>query len=156
MNITATLIVQLVAFACFVLFTMKLVWPFIEKAMQERKRMIVDGLAAAEAGEKAHQLAEAEAQKLISSAKDQAGEIVAKAELRGSEIVSEAKNNAVSESQRIKDAANADIEAEKIKAAQQLRQQVAAIAIESAEKILEREINADNHKELLEQFAAKL
>lgn len=156
MNITATLIVQLVAFACFVVFTRKLVWPFIEKAMEERKRTIAAGLAAAEAGEKAHQQAELEAQKLIAAAKDQAGEIVAKAEQRGSEIVSAAKDSAVTEAVRIKDAASADIAAERVKAAQQLRQQVASIAIEGAQKILEREINADNHKDLLDQCAAKL
>lgn len=156
MSITATLIAQMIAFTCFVLFTMKFVWPPISAAMEERKKTIAAGLAAAEQGEKAQEEGKLEAQKLIDEAKAQAADIVATAQKRSNDIVEQAKNTAVSESERIKAAAQEEIEAEKIKAKQTLRSEVANIAIAGAEKILEREIDSNSHKDMLEKFAAQL
>ena len=48
MNINLTLIGQMIAFVCFVVFCMKYVWPPIIAAMQERADKIADGLAAAD------------------------------------------------------------------------------------------------------------
>ena len=48
MNINLTLIGQMIAFAAFVLFCMKYVWPPILAAMAERAEKIADGLAAAD------------------------------------------------------------------------------------------------------------
>ena len=48
MNINLTLIGQMLAFVCFVIFCMKYVWPPILAAMQEREQKISDGLAAAD------------------------------------------------------------------------------------------------------------
>ena len=48
MNINLTLIGQMVAFVCFVVFCMKYVWPPLLAAMQEREKKIADGLAAAD------------------------------------------------------------------------------------------------------------
>lgn len=156
MTVNATLFAQMIAFTCFVLFTMKFVWPPLAAAMEERKKTIAEGLAAAEQGEKAQEEAKAEAEKLIAEAKAQAAEIVAQAQKRGNDIVEDAKTTAVAEGERLKDAANADIEAEKNKAKQELRGQVVSIAIAGAEKVLEREINADAHKDVLDKFVAQL
>ena len=46
MNINLTLIGQMLAFAVFVWFTMRYVWPPLTKAMDERKGKIAEGLAA--------------------------------------------------------------------------------------------------------------
>ena len=53
MNINLTLIGQSVAFVIFVWFCMKLVWPPIVNALNDRKTKIADGLAAAEEGQQA-------------------------------------------------------------------------------------------------------
>ncbi len=156
MTVNATLFAQMIAFAVFVLFTMKFVWPPISAAMEERKKTIAKGLAAAEQGEKAQEKAEAEAQELLAQARAQAADIVNQAQKRGNDIVEEAKTTAVAEGERLKEAANADIQAEKNKAKQELRGQVVSIAIAGAEKVLEREINADAHKDVLDKFVAQL
>lgn len=156
MSITLTLIGQMIAFAIFVLFTYKFVWPPIIQAIDERKRTIAQGLAAAEQGEKAQEEAKVEAEKLIAEARAQAADIVAQAQKRSNDIVEEAKTTAVAEGERLKEAANSEIEAEKTKAKEELRGQVVSIAIASAEKVLEREVNADAHKDVLDKFVAQL
>lgn len=156
MSITATLLGQMIAFAIFVAFTMKFVWPPIMQAMEERRQKIAEGLAAAEQGEKAQEEAKAEVDRLIAEARSQAGEIVAQAQKRGNEIVEEAKGTATAEAQRIKDSAQAEIEAEKIKAKQDLRGQVVSIAIAGAEKVLEREVDSKTHQDVLDKFVAQL
>ena len=50
MNLNATIIGQMIAFALFVAFCMKYVWPPIMAALEDRKKKIADGLAAAERG----------------------------------------------------------------------------------------------------------
>ena len=80
MNINATLIGQTLAFFLFVWFCKKFVWPPMVNAMQERQTQIADGLAAAEKGQQAQEIAEKEAAQVISDAKSQAAEIIASAE----------------------------------------------------------------------------
>lgn len=156
MSITLTLIGQMIAFAIFVLFTYKYVWPPIIQAIDERKLTIANGLAAAEQGEKAQEEAKAGAEKLIAEARSQAAEIVSQAQKRSNDIVDEAKTTAVAEGDRLKEAANSEILAEKNKAKEELRGQVVSIAIAGAEKVLQREINADTHKDVLDKFVSQL
>lgn len=136
MNINATLIGQLIAFAIFVAFCMKYVWPPIMQALEERKKKIADGLAAAERGRHEQELAEKRAQQVIHEAKDQASEIVSQAQRRGNEIVDEAKGTARTEGERILTSARAEIEQEANRARDELRAQVASVALAGAGKIL--------------------
>jgi len=102
MNINATLLGQTIAFFLFVWFCKKFVWPPMVSAMEARQKAIADGLAAAEKGQEAQEVAEKEAAELVGSAKSQASEIIANAEKRGSSLVDEAKDTATSEKQRLK------------------------------------------------------
>ena len=70
--------------------------------------------------------------------------------------IDEAKNAAREESNREKAAAKAEIEQEVLRAKEALREQVAALAIAGAEKILRREINAQAHADLLNQLKQEL
>jgi len=156
MNINATLIGQSIAFFVFVWFVMKYVWPPLITALDERKKTIADGLAAAERGKHEQELAEKAAEKHIKEAKDQAAEIVTQAQKRAAEIVEEAKDNAKEEAGRVKTAADAEIEQEINRAKEDLRAQVSAIAIAGAEKILERTIDKAANEEMLDKLAAEL
>ena len=82
MNINATLIGQTIAFAVFVWFCMKFVWPPIVTALNERKARITEGLAAAEQGRQEKAAAEQHALKVTDEAKIQAQEILRRAERR--------------------------------------------------------------------------
>ncbi len=50
MNINLTLIMQAVAFAAFIWFTAKFVWPPLMRAIETRQKQIADGLAAGRRG----------------------------------------------------------------------------------------------------------
>jgi len=156
MNINLTLIAQLVAFAVFVWFTMKFVWPPIVKALEERKAKIADGLAAAERGHHEQQLAQQRATEKLHDAKRQAAEILAKAERRANEIVEEAKDNARGEGERLLTAAQAEIEQEANKTREALRARVAELAVLGAEKILRKEIDIDAHRDIVDSVANQI
>ncbi len=156
MNLNATIIGQMIAFAIFVAFCMKYVWPPIMAALDERTKKIADGLAAAERGRHEQELAEKRAQQVIHEAKDQANEIISQAQRRGNEIVDESKDTARVEGERILISAQAEIEQEANKAKDELRTQVGSIAIAGAEKILGREIDKKSHTDLLEELVSRI
>lgn len=156
MNINATLIGQSIAFLLFVWFCMKFVWPPITGALAERKKKIAEGLEAAERGMQSQELAQEQVQSQLTEAKQQASEIINLAQKRANEIVEEAKGTAVQEGARIKTAAYSDIEKEINKAKEQLRAQVSALAVAGAEKVLNKEINADTHRVVLDELAAQI
>lgn len=156
MNINATLIGQAIAFLIFIGFCMKYVWPPIIEALDERKKKIADGLAAAERGKHEQELAEKRAQQVIHEAKEQANEIITQAQRRGNEIVDESKDNARTEGERILVSAQAEIQQEANRAKDELRSQVGSIAIAGAAKILSREIDDKAHTDLLEELVSRI
>ena len=156
MNFNATLIGQSITFFVFVWFCMKYVWPPIMQALENRKKQIADGLAAGERGKHEQELAQKRASEVLHEAKRQAQEIIAKAEKRAAEIVDEAKNDAKTEGERILTAARAEIGQEVNRAKEGLRAQVVSIAIAGAGKVLEREIDANTHNDLLNKLAAQI
>ena len=156
MNINATLIGQSIAFFLFVWFVMRYVWPPLIAALDERKKTIADGLAAAEKGQHEQELAEKAAEKHIREAKQQASEIVAQAQKRATEIVEEAKEGAREEADGIKKAAAAEIDQEVNRAKEHLRQQVASITIAGAEKVLKREIDEKAHSDIVDDLITQI
>jgi F-type H+-transporting ATPase subunit b len=156
MNINMTLAAQAIGFFIFLVFTYKFVWPPINEAIETRRKKIAEGLAEAEKGKAA--LAEGEKQKaaMLKEARDQAGEVKALNEKQAQSLIDEAKAQAKAEADRIIAAAHAQIEQEKQKAKDQLREQVAALAVAGAEKILQREVNAAAHADMLSQLKGQL
>ena len=156
MNINATLIGQSIAFFVFVWFCMKFIWPPLIHALNERRKTIADGLAAAERGQHEQELAQKRAAEVLLEAKQQASEIINRAEKRANELVEEAKNDAKQEGGRILTAAQAEIDQEVHRARETLRSQVVAIALAGAEKVLEREIDAAAHGDLLNKLVTEI
>jgi len=156
MNMNATLIGQAIAFAIFIVFCMKYVWPPIMQALEERTKKIADGLAAAERGRHEQELAEKRAQQVIHEAKEQANEIISLAQRRSNEIVDESKDTARIEGERILTTAHAEIEQEANRARDELRGQVGSIALAGAAKILNREIDNKAHTDLLEELVSRI
>jgi F-type H+-transporting ATPase subunit b len=156
MNFNATLIGQSITFVFFVWFCMKFVWPPIMNALEARKKQIADGLAMADRGKHELELAAKKAGDSLRDAKAQAGEVIAQAEKRAAQIIEEAKLAAKEEGDRQLAAAQANIAQETNRAREALREQVAALAVAGAEKILRREVNAQTHADLLGQLKAEL
>ena len=156
MNINLTLIGQMIAFVCFVMFCMKYVWPPILAAMAEREKKISDGLAAADRASHDLELAKEKAVERLKEAKTEAAGIVDAANKRGNQLVEEAKNAALVEADRVKTSAQAEIEQEANRAREQLRGQVAALSLAGAEKVLGAAIDREAHNELVEKLATEL
>jgi len=156
MSFNLTLIAQAVAFALFIWFTIKFVWPPMLRAIEARQKQVADGLAAAEQGKKSLEVSSKQADQAILEARARAAEIIAQAEKRGGQVVEEAKTVAKAEGDREKAAAKADIQQQAARAREQLREQVAALAVAGAEKILRREVDAKAHADLLDGIKKQL
>ncbi|WDE05385.1 F0F1 ATP synthase subunit B [Thalassomonas viridans] len=156
MNINATLIGQLIAFVVFVLFCMKFVWPPIMAAIEDRQKAIADGLAASDRAAKDLELAQEKATAQLKEAKSQAASIIEAAKKRETQLIEEATAKAQAEKAKIIAAGHAEIETERNQAKEELRQQVAVLAVAGAEKILERSIDAAAHSDILDKLVAEL
>lgn len=149
MNINFTLISQAIAFAAFIAFTVKFVWPPLMKAIEARQKQIADGLAAADRGKHDLELATKRSTDILRETKERSAEIIAQAEKRAAQVIEEAKNNAKAEGDRLITGAKAEIEQETYRAKEMLRSQVADLVIAAAEKVLVREVDVKAHADLL-------
>lgn len=156
MNINFTLVAQAIAFAVLIWFTVKFVWPPLLIAIEKRQKEIADGLAAAQQGKSALEIAAKKSEVTLYEAKQKASEIIGQAEKRSTQIVEEAKNLAKVEADRIIAGAKTEIDQEVNRAKESLRSQVSTLAIAGAEKILRKEIDAKSHAEILTKLAAEL
>ena len=156
MDINLTMIGQAIAFAIFVWFTVKFVWPPLMSAIENRQKAIADGLAAAEKGKLELAQADKKTTEVLGEARGRANEIVSSAEKRAAQMVEEAKVAAKAEGDRIVAGAKSEVDQEVFRAKATLREQVAALAVAGAEKILRREVNSQAHADLLTQLKQEL
>ncbi len=156
MDINLTLIGQTIAMIVFVWFCMKFIWPPLLAAIEKRQEKIAEGLVSAEKAKQTLEQAHAEAETIISDARKQATAILDQAHARANEIIADGKTDGIKERERQLAAAKAEIEQEANRAREELRGQVSAIAIASAEKILQREIDDRAHADILGKLAAEL
>lgn len=156
MNINATLLGQAISFALFVWFCMKFVWPPLMSAIEERQKRIADGLADANRAAKDLELAQAKATDQLKDVKAAANEIIEQANKRKAQIVEEAKAEADAERAKIIAQGKAEIETERNRVKEELRKQVASLAIIGAEKILERSIDEAAHSDIVNKLVAEI
>src|SRR5262249_3636180 len=152
MSINVTLFAQVITFALFIWFSAKFIWPPLLRAMEARQKTVAEGLAAAERGRQDLEAAAKRSNEMMTQAKQQVQDIIAQAERRAAQIVEEARGTAKTEGERIVAGAKAEIDQEFSRAKEALREQVAALAVAGAEKILRREVDAKAHADLLAQL----
>src|SRR5882672_8774201 len=145
MNITLTLIAQALAFALFIWFTVKFIWPPLMRAIEQRQKQIADGLAAGQRGREELEAAGKRAHEELAKARDRVGELIGSAEKRDAQMLDEAKA-----------AARAETDQQVARAKEMLREQVAALAVAGAEKILRREVDSKTNAELLGQLKKEI
>jgi F-type H+-transporting ATPase subunit b len=156
MNINFTLVMQAVAFAAFIWFCARFIWPPLMRAIDTRQKQIAEGLAAGEQGRQSLASAEKRVADLLAEAKTRSAEIIAQGEKLKSEAVDAARGEAKAEAERMLAQARAEIQQEIQRAKESLRDQVAELAVAGASKILRREIDARAHAELLAQLTRQL
>ncbi len=156
MNINVTLFGELITFAVLVWVTMKYIWPPIMKAIEERQKKIVDGLAAAEKGQKSLELAEQKVKKQLKDVKNTAGKIIDDANMNAARLVEEGKHKAVAEAKRILTLAQSDVATESEKAKQHLQGEIATLVIEAARKVLHKNIDKAANQKLIDKVIEEI
>lgn len=155
MHLNATIFAQMIILA-IVLWVAKLVWPMITEAIQKRQQRIADGLAAAERAQKELAAAESRVEVLVSEARTRAQQIEASAQRQAADIVETAKKSASTEGQRLLASAQQQIVLETQKAREELRKQVATLAVAGAGQLIEKEIDPQTHAQLLDKLVAQI
>jgi F-type H+-transporting ATPase subunit b len=156
MDINATIIGQFITFTILVWFTMKYVWPPITKTLHDREKKIAAGLEAAERSKRELEMAEHKAFSIIRDAKQQATQIIEQANLHSAQLVEDAKNQAKLEGQRIVELAQGEIDREVTQAKEALRSQLALLAVNGAERIIQRNLDPSIHNDLLNELVAEI
>lgn len=156
MNLNATLFAQIVVFGILWWFTMKFVWPPITKALDERATKVADGLAAADKAKSELATANKRVEEQLVHSRNETTKLLADAEKRAQVIVDEAKKRAEEEGAKIVAAAKSEADQQTVRARETLRDQVAALAVKGAEQILQREVNAGVHAELLSRLKTEI
>lgn len=156
MNINLTLLMQAAAFAAFIWFTARFIWPPLMRAIEGRQKQIADGLAAGEQGQQNLVSAEKRVSDMLAEAKTRSSEIIHQGEKLKTETIDAAKTQAKAEAERIIATAKAEIEQEVVRAKEMLRNQVADLAVAGAAKILKREVDAKAHADILASLRQQL
>lgn len=156
MNVTATLFGQMITFLVLIWFVMKYLWGPMVRMLEDRKRRIADGLAAAEAGQQEREQAEENAREVMRQARLEANEIIAKANQRSVDIIEEAKETAKAEAERIRAAAENDKDQVINQAREHLRQDFSSLMITGVERILRREVDHDAHNDVIQDLVKQI
>ena len=156
MNINLTLFAQALAFAGLIWLIATKIWPPLLRAIEERQQKIAEGLAAADRSQKNLAQAQEKVDAALREARVKANEIIEQAHQRANQIVEQARQEAIVEAERQKAIALAEIDAAANRAREDLRRQVAVLAVAGAEKLIQREIDANAHKALLDELAAEI
>jgi len=156
MNVNATLFLQSIAMMIFVWFCMKFIWPVLLKSMDERREKIAEGLAASNSAKKELEVAKITASEEIRQAREKAGEIVEQANQRHSQILDQAKEDAIVERNRQVAAGESEIAQSINQAREALRSQIASLVVLGASRLLEKEVDADVHRKLLDELIAEI
>jgi F-type H+-transporting ATPase subunit b len=154
-NLNATIFAQMIILLV-VLWVAKLVWPMITEAIQTRQKRIADGLAAAERGQKDLAAAESRVEEIVKEARTRAQTIEANAQRQANELIEAAKKTAGAEGVRLVESAKAQIALDTQKARDELRGQVASLAVAGAGKLIGKEIDARTHADLLDKLVAQI
>ena len=132
---------MLVSFGLLAFVLIKWGWPMILKSLEKREEAIAKSLAEAEKAREEMKHLVAHNEELLKEAKKERDEILRSARLTGEQVVEEARQKASDEASRIVDAAKESINYEKLKAMHELKNQIANLSIEIAEKLMRAELS---------------
>ena len=131
----------------------KFAWKPILGAVNDRETSIKDALASAEAARDEMKNLQSDNQRILKEARAEKEVLLKEARATRSELINGAKEEAQEEAQKILSQAQDAIQSEKRAAVNELREQVGSIAMEIAEKVLQKELeNKDRQLELVDQL----
>lgn len=150
-DINGTVIVEIVTFLLMTAVLARWVYPQIVSLAEARQRAITEELAAAE---KARAEAEAkvkEADAKLADARRTAETVIDGANRSGEQLRQELRQKAEAEYKRLVDAARVDIEAERERALESAREEVAGMVVSATRKVIGETLDERKHHQLIEQ-----
>ncbi|MEE3279382.1 MAG: F0F1 ATP synthase subunit B [Pseudomonadota bacterium] len=156
MNLNWTLVGQSITFLVFAWTCYKFIWPLLIGAMDERTKLISEGIENAEQARRDLEDASTKVDEIMREARTDAQALVEQARTQAAGMIEEAKKDAEDEGERIRESARADVVQETNRARESLRTEVAELALSGAERILESGIDRTQHAELLDKLASEL
>ena len=136
-----TFVWMLVSFGILAFVLMKFGWPMILKALKKREEAIAKSLNEAAAAREEMKTLVAHNEDLLRQAKLERDEMLRNARVASDEIVEKARAKATEEADRIVETARENIQYEKLKAMHELKNQIANLSIEIAEKLIRAELS---------------
>lgn len=132
------------AFAILVFILVKFGWPVVLKALHDRENDINNALTAAERAKEEMKKLTAHNDELLVEAKKERDEMLRNARMASEQIIEDARAKATEEADRIVENARENINYEKLQALHDLKNQIANLSIEMAEKVMKHELQDRN------------
>lgn len=135
----------------FIFFRWKLFGP-VNKILEERKNMINENIVAAEKEKAEAEELKKEYQQVLEKADEESVQIVKEAKERAQIEYNKQVEASRKEAGRIMEEANRAIELEKKKSMEQAQSEIAGIALLAAQKVIQKNVNAEDNKKLVGDF----
>ena len=136
-----TFVWMLVSFGILAFILMRFGWPMILKALKKREEAIERSLGEAAKAREEMKTLVSHNEELLRQAKMERDEMLRNARVASDEIIEKARTKASEEADRIIDSARESIEFERLKAVHELKNQIANLSIEIAEKLIRAELS---------------
>ncbi|MFA0086723.1 F0F1 ATP synthase subunit B [Vibrio sp. 10N.286.49.C2] len=156
MNLNATMLGQAISFVIFVWLCMKYVWPPLVILLDERREEIAVGLRNTEAAAKELELSKANGECLIAEAREKAQAIIDLGQQRQNLLVEQAAEMAKQEKNRIIAEGRAEVENEKTRLRQELKAEMADLVIESASKLIRKNLDSKSNRDLVDHMISEI
>ena len=140
---------MLIGFGILFFILAKFAWPVIVKAINDREKKIAEQLSAADKAREEMKNLKSEHEALLVKAKEERDAILAEARKMSEKMYDEAKVRADDEARRIIEDAKQAIHFEKMKAITDIKNEIAQMSIEIAEKVLTEELSDKSKQEEL-------
>ena len=138
------------------LFLKKLLFKPVKNMIDTRQKEIDDMYSDAESSRESAELMKTEYEEMLKSANEKSEEIikdaVRRAQLREEDILKEANAKA----QRTLDRAEEQVELEKKRAINEVKDEVSQMAVSIAAAVIERDVDENEHKELIDEFIKRM
>jgi F-type H+-transporting ATPase subunit b len=151
-----TFFIELIVSIILILLIYKYVLPPINKAMEERQEKIRASLEAADQARADAEAADDERRAVLDEARHQAREIVATANRTAEQVRTDAQARGQSEYERIVGNADVEIGLARQRAVEEAASRMGEIVMEVVERVIGRELNAEAHRDLIEEAVAAL
>jgi F-type H+-transporting ATPase subunit b len=150
-EINGTVIVELLTFLVMLAVLARYVYPEVVKVAEARQRAIAEQLHDAEQARAAAEARLKEAQAQLEEARKTAQQVIDSANKSGEQLRQDMRQKAEEDARRIAESARKDIEAERDRALQSARSEVAALVVTATEKVIGETLDQPKHRQLIER-----